>query len=147
MRIAAILLVFMGAVCVAQRHEFKPQPDAGPAVKQLESVTWDLKTHKLSWVVQNGKMANGRFESQSSDKYEISPNDAVMAFSDQRRGFSPQEAAGVQKLLDTLSLYCAESVIWWDHGDGVKLDGSEEKDTERNPPKRRIPAGVPIALR
>ena len=137
MKMAIILLLSAGAVGVAQRQESVRD------VKQLESVTWDLNAHKLTWVVRTGTMANGRFEGGTSQSYEISPGDAVMKFSDQRRGFSPQEAAGVQKLLDTLSLYCAESVIWWDHGEGVKLD---EKGNEQTPPKKRVPAGAPIAL-
>ena len=86
---------------------------------------------------------HGGFEGASAESYEISPNEAVMKFSDQRRGFSPQEAAGVQKLLDTLSLYCAESVIWWEHGEGVKLDG---KGNEQTPPKKKAPTGAEIAL-
>ena len=137
MKIAVILLLSAGAVGVAQRQE--PARDA----KQLESVTWDLNAHKLTWVVRTGTMANGRFEGASAESYEISPNEAVMKFSDQRRGFSPQEAAGVQKLLDTLSLYCAESVIWWEHGEGVKLDG---KGNEQTPPKKKAPTGAEIAL-
>src|SRR4051794_13103581 len=109
LKTAAILLFAIGVVCVGQSQ--------APEMKRLESVTWDLKEHKLMWVVQKGTMTNGHFGGSSVDRYEISPNEAVMAFADQRRGFSPQEAAGVQKLLDTLSLYCAESVIWWDHGE------------------------------
>src|SRR6266404_3966358 len=123
MKTALILLLSFGVVCVAvaQHQQSKPQSGSSQDVKQLESVTWNLKDHKLVWVVQNGSVANGRFEGKSSDRYEISPNDAVMAFSEQHRGFSTQEAAALQRLLDTLSLYCAESVIWWDHGEGEKL--------------------------
>ncbi len=93
-----------------------------PNKKRLESVTWDLKNHKLVWVVQSGAEVDGEFVPSSSDKYEISPDDAVMSIGQERRGFTEEEAASLHKLLDTLSLYCAESVVWWDQGQGVKLD-------------------------
>ena len=149
MKTAAILLLSIAVVCVAQRQGPNQQPGTGSDVKQLESVTWNLKDHKLIWTVQSGRMANGRFESRSSDRHEITPNDAVMMFDEQRRGFSHQEAVALQKLLDTLSLYCAESVIWWDHGEGKKLDsdGPGDGDKKEQPaPKKKVPVGADIAL-
>jgi hypothetical protein len=146
MKTGVILLLMIGVVCTAQLQ--KSDGSATPA-KRLESVTWDLKSHKLQWMVQNGKVANGQFEGESTDRYEISPNDGVMAFGGQRRGFSPQEAIAVQKLLDTLSIYCAESVIWWDRGEGVKLDenGNPDGDSIHDPaPKKTAPAGRNTAM-
>ena len=146
MRTGVILLLMIGAVCTAQRQ--KAEESASPA-KQLESVTWDLTSHKLAWVVKNGTLSSGRFAAESTDHYEISPREGVMAFGGERRGFSPQEAAAVQKLLDTLSLYCAESVIWWDQGEGVKLDedGKPDGETIHNPAPKKAPAnGRDIAM-
>jgi len=58
---------------------------------------------------------------------------------DEERGFDGKEAVSLHRLLDTLSLYCAESVVWWDEGEGTpsgarpstmpekpKIDGKEK---------------------
>src|SRR4051794_3727577 len=96
-KLVLILLLSIGVVCVAQRQSSKEPSDNHAEMKQLESVTWDLKTHKLTWAVASGAVTNGKFEARSSQHYEISPNEAIMKFSDQQRGFSPQEAVAVQK--------------------------------------------------
>jgi hypothetical protein len=131
MKTTAFLLLSLAVICVAQHS--KPEPSH--EVKQLASVTWDLSTHKLTWVVQTGTIANGEFRQAASSSYEISPRDAIMAVQDERRGFSQQEAAAVQQLLNTLSVYCAESVIWWDHGQGEKLgpNGTPEHEKTDRP--------------
>ena len=36
------------------------QKAQGEELRRLESVTWDLKTHTLSWVVQKGDGQGGR---------------------------------------------------------------------------------------
>jgi hypothetical protein len=59
-----------------------------------------------------------------------------MQFEAERRGFTEQEAASLHKLLDTLSLYCAESVVWWDQGQGRKL---REGETGKPPSKEQTP--------
>ena len=62
-----------------------------------------------------------------------------MAKSEEQRGFGEQEAVALHKLLDTLSLYCAESVVWWDRGQGRPLQpghkptAQPEKPADRNP--------------
>ncbi|MEX2264918.1 MAG: hypothetical protein WD696_23390 [Bryobacteraceae bacterium] len=89
----------------------------------MESVTWDLKSHKLIWVVETGQVQNGEFKAKESKRYEITPDDAVMTVAQERRGFTKEEASALHKLLDTLALYCAESVIWWDKGEGNKIEG------------------------
>src|SRR5258708_25382386 len=131
MKTLAILLVSTAAVVCAQTQE--------PETKRLSSVNWDLKSHKLVWVVQTGTVHNGEFTSRSSDTYEISPDKAVMAYADEKRGFTTEEAAALHQLLDALSLYCAESVIWWDRGQGIKLDPkSNDKDKKKEQPKREV---------
>jgi hypothetical protein len=90
--------------------------------RRLESVTWNVRTHKLVWVVQDGADVDGRFVSSGSESYEISPDDAVMAVEQEKRGFTVEEAKSLHRLLDVLSLYCAESVVWWDAGQGTPLD-------------------------
>jgi len=133
MKTAALLLFSMAAISCAQDRKVEPRPpEARQEKKRLESVTWDLKAHKLIWVVQRGSEKGGEFVPNASDRYEISPDDAVMAVSGEKRGFTQEEASSLHKLLDTLSLYCAESVIWWDQGEGVPVDGS-------TPPRKNSP--------
>jgi hypothetical protein len=36
-----------------------------------------------------------------------------MKVDDEKRRFEIQEAALLHRLLDTLSAYCAQSVVWW----------------------------------
>jgi len=133
MKIVAVLMVSFVAVLSAQERkdeEKTPHRDK----KRLESVTWDLTNHKLVWVVQKGSERDGKFVASSSDRYEISPDEAVMAVSDEKRGFTKEEAASLHKLLDTLSLYCAESVVWWDRGEGIPLDGKPIPKKNHTPP-------------
>ena len=133
MKTAFVLLVSFAAISCAQDRkpsETTPQKDK----KRLESVTWDLQNHKLIWVVQKGTEHGGEFVASSSDKYEISPDDAVMAFAHERRGFTKEEATSLHRLLDTLSLYCAESVVWWDQGQGDKLDGTTPSKPKNGEP-------------
>lgn len=130
MKTVVVLLLSMAGLSCAQdkrvekRAENKP-PEQARDKKRLQSVTWDLKSHKLMWVVQQGVEENGQFVSKGADRYEISPDEAVMKFANEQRGFTREEATSLHKLLDTLSLYCAESVVWWDQGQGEPLDGSE----------------------
>jgi hypothetical protein len=103
----------------------------------MESVTWDIQTHKLVWVVQKGSMVDGQFVPTSEQKYEIAPDDAIMAYSNEKRGFTKEEAEGLNHLLNVLSVYCAESVIWWDQGQGTPVgkDGQPAPATKETAPK------------
>ena len=131
MKTAVVMLLSMAGLSCAQdkkadnnnRPDTKQSEGAGDK-KRLQSVTWDLNSHKLVWVIQHGVEQNGQFVAKGSDRYEISPDEAVMKFANEQRGFTREEATSLHKLLDTLSLYCAESVIWWDQGQGEPVDGS-----------------------
>ena len=70
------------------------------------------------WIVQKGSIVDGKFVPASEQKYEISPDNAVMAVAEEQRGFDNDEADALHRLLDLLSVYCAESVVWWDQGHG-----------------------------
>jgi hypothetical protein len=117
-----------------------------PEKKRLESVTWDLKAHRLVWTIQKGVEAkDGDFQVKSTERYEISPDEAVMLFAEEKRGFTKDEARALHRLLDTLSQYCAESVVWWDRGEGDRLDKDggksmkvdEKRDLHREPQQER----------
>lgn len=134
-----VLLSLAGVTCAQERQTALPEKDSSEA-RHLGSVTWDLKNHKLVWTIEKGATVNGEFVPSASDRYEISPDDAVMAFSDQKRGFTEAEATSLHRLLDVLSLYCAESVVWWDQGQGVPVDNapgapkSHDKDAKPSRP-------------
>jgi hypothetical protein len=170
MKTAFVLALSLSAACFAA----DPKPVAkepqtispsGPTgeVKRLGSVTWDLDSHRLIWTVQKGSMVNGEFVPASEQRYSISPDKALMMVSDEERGFDGKEAVSLHRLLDTLSLYCAESVVWWDEGQGTpngntpstipakpKVDGKEKPvkvvQPETSPkPKYKVPADQVIA--
>jgi len=134
MRTALVLIFSFAGLAVAS--ELKP-----PEVKRLVSVTWDMETHKLLWTVQKGFMVGNEFVPSSEMKYEISPDEATMLVAEESRGFDQQEAVSLHRLLDTLSLYCAERVVWWDRGEGVPADqGTHTAKPTRPPVKKAEPS-------
>jgi hypothetical protein len=138
--------------CAAALFAADPKPVKDPAtnppqsgqVKRLASVTWDLGSEKLVWIVQKGSMVNGEFVPASEQKYEITPDNAVMAVANEQRGFDGDEAQALHHLLDILSVYCAESVVWWDQGQGAPVKqpaspttpGKTDKNTVDQKPVR-----------
>ena len=133
MKKSPLFLLLIAGLAVAQDKAPDKAPDT---VKRLDSVTWDLNTHKLTWVVQTGTQANGEFTPTSSLRYEVSPDEASMASKDEKRGFTEEEAASLHHLLDVLSLYCAESTVWWEQGQGSPTESSplEHKTTTKSSP-------------
>jgi hypothetical protein len=125
MKTAFVLMLSFAAASFAadpkpvKEPETQMQSGKSGEVKRLGSVTWDLSAHKLVWIVQKGSMVNGEFVATSEEKYAISPDQARMMVSGEVRGFDGQEALSLHKLLDVLSMYCAESVVWWDQGQGA----------------------------
>lgn len=140
MRTALVLLCSFTAVFAADQEQSAKAkaPGSHPGqYKRLGSVTWDLQAHKLNWVVQKGTLTNGEFTPTSEERFEIAPDDAVMGAAGESRGFDGEEALALHQLLDTLSLYCAESVVWWDQGQGspVELKGLPAKPADKKPSK------------
>ena len=147
----AALFLALAVVSCAQ----EPRP---AEKKRLESVTWDLTSHKLAWTIQTGTTnSNGEFNVTNTQKFEISPDEAVMKVETEKRGFTKDEAAALHRLLDTLSRYCAESVVWWDRGEGEPLDkdgksmkveeGKPDRPQHRDRPERRKEQPSPNVLR
>jgi hypothetical protein len=104
-------------------------------VKKMGSVTWDPESHKLLWKVQTGSLVNGEFVPGSEEQYEISPDEATMGTSAEKRGLDGDEAEGLHQLLDILSIYCAESVAWWDRGMGAPV--TPDKTTPDSSPAQK----------
>jgi hypothetical protein len=84
--------------------------------KRVKSVTWDLQAQKLVWIVEDGIAKNGQFFASSLERYEISPQDQTMTFNGEQRGFTEAEGVWLDHLLHILTVYCAESVVWWING-------------------------------
>ncbi|HWC95977.1 MAG TPA: hypothetical protein VG456_04490 [Candidatus Sulfopaludibacter sp.] len=115
MKTIVAILLSCAALCCAQESTTPQQEPPAANVKRLQSVTWDLATHKLIWIVEKGSVVDGEFVPQTKVKYEVAPDEAFMAYAGEKRPVSEEEAASLHHLLDTLSLYCVESVVWWDH--------------------------------
>ena len=115
MKTLIALLLTCAAFCWAQEPQANQESQA-PVVKRLQSVTWDLTTHKLVWTVEKGTIVDGEFVPGTKDKYEVSPDESFMAFAGEQRSFGEEEGDALRHLLDVLSLYCVESTVWWDHG-------------------------------
>jgi len=116
------LVVMISIAGFAFGADPKPNPSTeqqASDLRRLDSVTWDLKTHTLSWIVQKGKEEKGEFVPTGSQRYQITPDNAKMGFADENRAIEDDEAAVLHHLLDALSVYCAQSVVWWEHGDGT----------------------------
>jgi hypothetical protein len=142
------LIVFLLASAAAYSQDAKTAPPAKETgeTKKLGSVTWNLQTHKLIWVVEKGTTVNGKFVASSEDKYEISPDNAVMEFANEKRGFTEQEATSLHHLLDVLSMYCAESVAWWDEGKGDPIDDSTPREKPGKTGKPDKPGDKPTKV-
>ncbi len=130
----ALLLVFCATFSLAQDMKIAPKaqlspqspadaappaPQAAPAAqefKRLATVTWDLDTHKLVWVVQRGVEVDGKFVVKTTDRFEVSPSDASIALKEEKRNIAADEASSLHDLLSVLSLYCVESTVWWEKG-------------------------------
>jgi hypothetical protein len=157
---SALLLSFAAMIYAADEPNQAAKPAPGstgqtqpvnpPAdsqvVKKMGVVSWDPDAHKLRWTVQTGSLVNGQFVKASEAQYEISPDEATMGFADEKRGFDGEEAEGLHHLLDILSLYCAESVAWWDQGLGDPVPPHPSKtdsDTPQKPVKIQQPQTKP----
>ena len=113
MKTALIVMLSCASLSLAQDPKPSPQP---VVVKRLASVTWDLNTHKLVWVVQKGTEVDGEFVPLASKRYEVSPEEASMASKDEKRDLGEEEAGSVMDLVNLLGLYCAETTDWWEQG-------------------------------
>ena len=151
MKIALILLFSCAGLSLAQdSSELNPKP---VVVKRLASVTWNAGTRKLVWVVQKGAQVNGTFVASSSGQYEVSPEEASMAFKDEKRGLAAEDAGSVGELVNLLSLYCAASTDWWEQGAAEETKNTDTKKTAPSEtptrvgePAQKAPARMPETL-
>ena len=139
---AMAILVLTAQAQSPRAENSEPKPNQ---IRRLESVSWDLKTHTLHWTVQKGTEVNGAFVPAAEERYEVSPDDAMMKFAGEKRGFETDEAALLHRLLDTISVYCAQSVVWWEHGEGTPITDSADRTAEQPTAKPAPPAKKPAA--
>ncbi|MGE5567565.1 MAG: hypothetical protein ACM3S5_00880 [Rhodospirillales bacterium] len=133
---------------VAQDQDPDQKPDqknSTPDTRRLETVSWNAVTHELTWVIAKGEKTGTEFRPLSKDTYLIKLDDATMSFNGETRGFSKQEAANVHVLMDLVAKYAADSTIWWDQGQGEKLDGNG--NPQRKKKEVSGPGVTHIALR
>jgi hypothetical protein len=150
MKTALALLFFLTSLGMAEEQKEEQKvvaPDNGPtAAKRIKSITWDLQNQRLSWVVEDGTSKDGKFVSSSETRYEISPKDRAMSVQGEKRGFTQDEAEWLQHVLNIITMYCAESVVWWLDGQGDKPDqGSPNKTGPSD--KTPDPASKPTRVR
>jgi hypothetical protein len=143
MRTALIVLLSCATFSLAQDMKTARPPVASDSdaqqYKRLASVTWDLDTHKLVWIVQKGIEVNGEFVPKTSDRYEVSPNEAFMALKDEKRGIEGDEAKSLHDLLGVLSLYCVESTVWWENGGNATDPAADPSAQPTAPPATAKP--------
>jgi hypothetical protein len=106
-----------------QPGETHQERGANPKLRRLESVTWNPVSDELTWVVSTGDKAAGPYQPAVKETYHIQMDSATMTVSGEGRHFSQEEAENVQVLMDLLSKYAIDSTIWWEAGQGDKLDG------------------------
>ena len=133
LRLAVAVIAFAATACGQE----------GKA-RRLETVTWNPVEHKLTWVVASGdNEADGKFKSKGSKSYSIDLDKATMSFNGENRGFSKNEAANVHALMDLIAKYAVESTVWWDDGQGDRLD---KKPDRRNTVRHGHPPVAPAPL-
>lgn len=143
---AWLLLAFAATACGQQPARPAAESEDGKA-RRLEAVTWDPVKHKLTWTVSVGTLdGKGDFHLGNKQLYEIDMDTALMHFKGEDRRFSKEEAVNVHALMDVVAKYAAESTVWWDLGEGQRVDKSQERNPgasqqdeniHRHPPKRR----------
>jgi hypothetical protein len=115
----------------------RQRDDTAPLrIHRLESVTWDVATCELVWVVSTGIKIGSRYTPSERQTYRMDMDAAVMQVGLEKRAFDIEEAEGVHDLLDLISRYAAESSIWWENGEGDKP--GKDDPVANNPPKRLV---------
>jgi hypothetical protein len=114
---------------------------SGVQLKRVASVNWDLRSGKLEWTIQTGvEGKDGGFVPSSEERYQVSPKDAVMISQGQERKFTGEEATWLEKLLYALTVYCAESTVWWYRGDASPSPDGTTTTTPSDPKSKPGPA-------
>ncbi len=132
---------------VAQQQAPEQDHSTSPEARRLESVTWNAVSHELAWTISKGEKVGNAFQARGKDSYLIKLDDATMSYNGETRRFSKQEASNVHVLMDLISKYAADSTIWWDEGQGERMDGSQGQPPQDKKKEVRNNGVMHIALR
>jgi hypothetical protein len=120
-----LFLIVPAVLTFAGYAQDKPKPQDPPAqhpIRRLDSVTWNPVTAELSWVVSTWDPSGTATQPSAKETYSMSIDAAQMKFHGEGRGFDPVEAKHVRVLMDMIAMYAVESTVWWESGQGEKLD-------------------------
>jgi hypothetical protein len=115
----------------------KDKSDADGKRRRLETVTWNPTTCELTWVVSEGNTSAGAYLPLARETYLVHVDAAVMQFNGEGRRFSQEEAQHVHTFMDILSQYAIGSTIWWELGQGEKVE--EQKNPSPPSEKNKTP--------
>jgi hypothetical protein len=127
----------------AQRQRPTAEEDAPPddrATRRLESVTWDSVRHQLAWVVSKGEKDGPEYKPLAKQEYLINMDKATMTVHGETRGFSREEAVNVRVLMDLIAKYAVDSTVWWDGGEGERVDENGNPKARPKPKQERQPS-------
>lgn len=125
-------LLALPAVSFAQAEE-RP-------TRRLESVTWDSVKHQLTWIVSKGERVGPEYKPLAQQDYLINMDKATMTVRGETRGFSREEALNVRVLMDLIAKYAVDSTVWWDDGQGDKLDENGNPKPGQRPKRNQPPS-------
>jgi hypothetical protein len=111
-------------------------PGDATLVGRLEAVTWNPTTAQLSWVVSIWDPARSVEQPAAKKNYTIQIDKALMEFDGEGRRFDKEEARQVRILMDMISTYAVESTVWWDNGEGEKVDDKVAPAPDRKEPDK-----------
>jgi hypothetical protein len=110
-------------------------PGTPEKLRRLETVTWNPVKCELTWVMSSGDRTAGQYTPSVSETYTIKMDTAIMEFHGENRGFEATEAEQVHLLMNAISRYAIESTIWWDAGEGDRLDSGPHYVAHKNKPQ------------
>jgi hypothetical protein len=140
--IAPAVLTIAGYAQDTPKPQPKPDASAPHPIRRLESVTWNPVTAELSWVVSTWDPSGTATQPTAKDTYSMSIDAAQMKFHGEGRGFDPVEAKHVRVLMDMIAMYAVESTVWWESGQGDKVDdpfGAKPDGTSKPAPDATKP--------
>jgi hypothetical protein len=110
------------------------EEDQQPKHRRLESVVIDAREWKVRVNVSEGH--NDRSGNFVADKllpeYTIDPDERLMILGDEKRSFNEdvhkaaEEGEALNAVLQKLTRYAIDSVVWWEAGEGVVLPKKEK---------------------